>query len=132
VLENGWPAKIPLSIRIVDPEFPASNWPVGACKPRKPRPCTFTSPSLFSMTIPIAAIHPSDECGSAPEEKFFSVEVPSAMAERMAYRWEIDLSPGRRIAPPSAFEGAILTCMGNLLLYPAGPAPVAASYAEAA
>src|SRR6187431_3194150 len=94
VLEKGCPARIPLSMRIVDPELPASKEPFGACRPRNPRPCTLISSSALSMTIPIDSIHPRDECGTAAQEKIFQVGVPSAIAERMAYRWEIDLSPG--------------------------------------
>jgi hypothetical protein len=29
-------------------------------------------------------MQPREECGSAPDEKFFRVEVPSAIAERIA------------------------------------------------
>jgi hypothetical protein len=39
-------------------------------------------------------MQPSELCGSAPVEKFVSREVPSANPASIAYRCEIDLSPG--------------------------------------
>src|SRR6266446_2188736 len=38
---------------------------------------------------------------------------PSAIAASMAYRCEIDLSPGRRTAPEMRRAGEILSCMRN-------------------
>ena len=38
VVLNGWAARIPASMRIVLPEFPASSVPAGAANPRMPRP----------------------------------------------------------------------------------------------
>src|SRR5260221_10050353 len=39
--------------------------------------------------------------------------VPSAIAASMAYRCEIDLSPGKRTAPAMRRAGEILSCMRN-------------------
>src|SRR6185437_12823243 len=46
---------------------------------------------------------------SAPLEKFSSLVRPSAIAPNIAYRCEMDLSPGRFIEPPKLFAGRITT-----------------------
>ena len=70
---NGCAARIPASIRIVLPEFPASNVVAGAPSPRRPRPSTRMSmpagpaPSAVIVT-PRPLRHPSVDAQSAPVE----------------------------------------------------------------
>src|SRR5205823_9393584 len=57
---------------------------------------------------------PSVLAQSAPVEKFSNLVVPSAIPPSMAYRCEMDLSPGRRTEPESPLAGRItmsLDCM---------------------
>ena len=48
------------------------------------------------------------EAQSAPVEKLEKREVPSANAPSMAYRWLMDLSPGRRRVPRMLRAGRMM------------------------
>jgi len=50
------------------------------------------------------------EWQSAPVEKLRMRVSPSAIAAIMAYRWEIDLSPGRQMDPEKDEAGEIRLC----------------------
>jgi hypothetical protein len=54
-------------------------------------------------------MHLSVEAQSALDEKFLISDRPSAIAERIAARWEIDLSPGNFRFPASFSIFLILT-----------------------
>jgi len=106
---NSCPARIPLSIRIVDPEFPQSSGIVGSFSSR-PLPTTSTAPSSFGPSArrqlaPNPAMHPSVLAQSCAAEKFRNRLVPSAIAASIAYRCEIDLSPGIRTDPSTPRAG---------------------------
>src|SRR6266568_1135554 len=107
-LKNSCPARMPLNMRMVDPEFPQSSAPLGACNVA-PRPSITTDPLLRCHFTPKARRHPRVLAQSAPVEKFSSLVVPSAIAPIMAYRCEMDLSPGRRMDPEIVFAGRIRT-----------------------
>jgi hypothetical protein len=54
-------------------------------------------------------MHASELNGSAPVEKFVSREVPSANPASIAYRCEIDLSPGNITDPRNPRAGETIT-----------------------
>ena len=99
-------ARIPDSIRIVDPELPASSVSEGACKTVQPatfaprRCCRFSStPRQATASIPVST-------GNPHRLNSYSVrDGPSAIAESMAYRCETDLSPGSRTSPDKRRAG---------------------------
>src|SRR3954464_13398314 len=71
-------------------------------------------PPLRSHFTPRLRRQPSVLVQSAPVEKFSNLVVPSAIPPSMAYRCEMDLSPGRRTEPESPLAGRItmsLDCM---------------------
>ena len=101
-------------MRIVLPEFPALRAPAGGASPRSPRPCTSSprppSPDGRSETLtPSPRRQVSVDSQSAPVEYPESTDEPSAIAASMAYRWEIDLSPGGRTRPATRVEGCTTT-----------------------
>jgi hypothetical protein len=105
---NGCAARIPESIRIVDPEFPQSNAVEGALNPPS-RPTISKVPfCCFDISQPSARKQRNVLWQSAPVEKFSNREVPLASAASIAYRCEIDLSPGSRIAPTMFFAGLMI------------------------
>ena len=77
----------PESMRIVEPELPQSSGAEGWWK-LPPTPVTSmaaVAPSPVRTTFaPRASMQPSEECGSAPVEKFVSREVPSARQASIA------------------------------------------------
>src|SRR5438034_3134973 len=107
-LVNSWPARIPLSIRIVEPELPQSSDDPGADK-RGPHPSIVTLEPSRSHFTPSARRQARVLAQSAPVEKFSSRVVPSAMAASIAYRCEMDLSPGRVTCPAIFRAGRTIT-----------------------
>src|SRR6266568_7430266 len=107
-LVNFCPARMPLNMRIVEPEFPQSSVALGVCN-CSPRPWITTEAPFLSHSTPSARRHPRVLAQSAPVEKFSSLVLPSAIAPSMAYRCEMDLSPGRRMDPEIVFAGRIRT-----------------------
>jgi len=81
---NGCPARIPESMRMVEPEFPASSGPDGARRPSRPTPAIFTTLSLRSILTPSDFRQLSVDWQSALEEKKWISLGPSAMAASMA------------------------------------------------
>jgi hypothetical protein len=78
------PARMPLSIRIVDPEFPQSRAALGHDK-IGPRPCISTCPSLSTLTpAPKSRMQAKVLAQSRPVEKFSSLVKPSATAPNIA------------------------------------------------
>ena len=67
-LPNGCAARIPESMRMVEPELPASRSPAGGRSPSRPRPRMANSVPAPSTSIPSARTHPSVEWQSAPVE----------------------------------------------------------------
>jgi hypothetical protein len=63
---NGWAASIPESMRIVEPELPASRSRSGARRPSSPLPRTTTSVPFSSTSMPRPRMHDSVEWQSAP------------------------------------------------------------------
>ena len=68
LVRNGCAARIPDSIRIVEPEFPASRSPAARRGPSSPFPRIATSVPAPSTSIPSALTHPSVDWQSAPVE----------------------------------------------------------------
>src|SRR5437764_9354941 len=68
-----------------------------------------TASPIRSHFTPRAFRHASVLAQSAPVEKFSSLVRPSAIVPNMAYRWEMDLSPGTLIDPPKFLAGRITT-----------------------
>src|SRR5205823_354893 len=97
---------MPLNMRMVEPEFPQSRGALDACS-LAPFPWITTEPLLRSHSTPSARKHPRVLAQSAPVEKLSSLVVPSAIAPSMAYRCEIDLSPGKRTDPLTLVAGRI-------------------------
>jgi hypothetical protein len=64
-------------------------------------------PTVFTVA-PIAAMQANELSGSAPVEKFVSREVPAANPASIAYRCEIDLSPGNITDPRNPRAGATI------------------------
>ena len=87
-------ASKPASIRIVEPLLPQSKAVVAARKLSRPRPRNLTCVPARVISTPSCRRQASVEAQSAPVEKLVMVVVPSARADSMAARWEIDLSPG--------------------------------------
>src|SRR5437667_6025386 len=107
-LVNSWPARIPLSIRIVEPELPQSSGDTDADK-HGPNPWIVTLEPSRSHFTPSTRRQARVLAQSAPVEKFSSRVVPSAMAASIAYRCEIDLSPGRVNFPATLRAGRTIT-----------------------
>jgi hypothetical protein len=63
---NGWAARIPASMRIVVPEFPASSGADGERNWRRPRPSIVTTWPLLLMSTPRPRRHVSVDWQSAP------------------------------------------------------------------
>jgi hypothetical protein len=82
---NFCPAKMPLNIRMVDPELPQSSGPLGG-RSLGPCPGIKTAFSFRCTSTPRAARHSNVLAQSAPVEKFSSLLVPSAIAANIAYR----------------------------------------------
>ena len=88
------------------PELPMSSVVSGARRPRIPTPSITSSPSLGpSIDTPMARKAASVARASAPSRKPLTWVRPSAMAESMMERCEIDLSPGTRRRPRSEPPG---------------------------
>ena len=58
---NGWPARMPDNMRIVEPELPASSWLEYSLKPYRPWPCTVTSRPSSLISMPSERKQPSVE-----------------------------------------------------------------------
>ncbi len=105
-LRNSYPATTPASMRIVDPLLPQSSATVGAVRlPPRPSISIFdrlrvTSAPRFSTQLRVLA-------QSAALEKLSRRVVPSAIAPSIAYRCEMDLSPGKRTLPRTLAAGKI-------------------------
>ena len=93
---NLCPARIPLSILMVEPEFPASRktgYSEGSY-PNSPRPLMMILDSRSSTLIPSLRMQFKVEWQSALEAKPEIVDVPFAIDASIATRCEMDLSPG--------------------------------------
>src|SRR5271166_4359181 len=96
---KGWPATMPASMRMVDPELPQLSGPAGSHS-RGPSPSMVTVPRASCSTVqPRPRTQPRVLAQSAPGAKFSKRERPLASAASIAYRCEIDLSPGTRKLP---------------------------------
>ena len=102
---NDCPAKIPASSRIVVPEFPASKARQLLFSPFTPRPVTRTKSFSTFTSAPNADMHFSVLWQSIAAAKLRSSLVPSAIPANIAYRCEIDLSPGGATPPAIALAG---------------------------
>ncbi len=93
------PATRPASRRMDVPEFPQSTGPAGRW--RRPRPpwSTTVPPAGRSTVTPMASTAAREAATSAPSERPWITEVPSASAPRRTARCEIDFSPGVRTVP---------------------------------
>src|SRR5260370_20931849 len=83
LLVNSCPARIPLNMRMVEPEFPQSRGELGACN-FAPRPWIDTEPPFRSHFTPNVRRHPKVLAQSAPVEKFSRLVSPSAIPPSMA------------------------------------------------
>ncbi len=93
---------------MVVPELPASRARQLPFRPSAPRPAIFTvSFSIFTVA-PRALMQSSVLWQSAAAAKWRSSLVPSAIAASMAYRWEMDLSPGGSTPPVRCFAGCMV------------------------
>jgi hypothetical protein len=83
-LVNGWPATIPASMRIVEPELPQSSGTLGFCNCR-PSPSIVTTPCGSRSTLqPSARTQSRVLAQSAPDAKFSKCECPLARAASIA------------------------------------------------
>ncbi len=83
-LLKAWPARIPDSIRIVEPELPQSRGSSGALS-CMPSPSMITAPCSARSTVqPNAPTHPKVLAQSAPGAKLSNRERPLARAASMA------------------------------------------------
>ena len=108
VARNGRPASGPASMRIVEPELPASSTLAGARQPSSPPRIVTRAPSRSTLT-PSPRRQPSVEAQSAASEKLPMRVSPSAIAPRIAARCEMDLSPGSVNVPRTDRAGSIFT-----------------------
>src|ERR1700731_5239454 len=106
---NFCPARIPANNRIVVPEFPASSARQLLFNPRAPRPVTLTESFSTFTSAPSAFMHASVLWQSTAAEKWRNSLVPSAKPASIAYRCEIDLSPGSSTPPVIALAGTIVS-----------------------
>src|ERR1700686_677323 len=106
---NFCPARIPANNRIVVPEFPASSARQLLFSPRAPRPVILTESFSIFTSAPNAFMHASGWWQSTPAAKCRSSLVPSASPASMAYRCEMDLSPGGSTPPVTALAGCIVS-----------------------
>ena len=84
------PAINPKSKRVVVPELPQSKESIGS---DNFPPFTTTSFPSSLILIPQASKHSRVDCTSAPVDKLDIRDSPSANAENISARWDIDLSP---------------------------------------
>src|SRR5260370_2944336 len=77
-LVNSCPARIPLNMRMVEPEFPQSRGELGASN-FAPRPWIDTEPPLLSHFTPNVRKHPKVLAQSAPVDTFSTFVSPSAI-----------------------------------------------------
>src|SRR2546422_5001758 len=109
VCSSDLPARIPASSRIVVPELPASSMRQDDFKPRAPRPVIRTVSLSRFTSAPRARRQSSVLSQSAADEKWRSSLVPFASAASMAYRCEMDLSPGGSSPPAIVFAGRMIS-----------------------
>jgi hypothetical protein len=103
-------------MRIVDPELPQSRAADGWSN-SPPRPSISTIPFAgFDISHPNARMHFSVLWQSAPVEKFSNRVFPLAMPASIAYRCEMDLSPGNRSAPVMFFAGFTICIEPDFML----------------
>jgi hypothetical protein len=81
---NSWPARIPVSRRMVVPELPASRARQLPLSPCSPRPETRTASLSIFTSAPNALMQPSVLWQSAEAAKWRNSLVPSARAANMA------------------------------------------------
>ena len=102
------PAKMPESKRMVVPEFSASSARQLLLSPCNPRPVTRTVLSSTFTSAPNAFMQFKVLWQSAAAAKWRNSLVPSARAAIIAYRWEMDLSPGGSTPPESVLAGRMV------------------------
>ncbi len=83
-LVNSCPARIPLNMRMVEPEFPQSRGAAGRLQLRALSLNYNRARHFAAHFTPSARRHPSVLAQSAPVEKFSSLVVPSAIPPSMA------------------------------------------------
>ena len=98
-VSHGKPATMPASSRIEVPELPQSSVVCGWWRRLRPPRIVTLPPSVLSTPAPIASMAANDAATSAPSDKPWTTEVPSASAANKTARWEIDFSPGVCTAP---------------------------------
>src|SRR5579859_2658931 len=104
---NSCPASRPMRMRMAVPELPRSSGALGALRPMRPRPCTWTrSAAGMSTFTPRARTAARVARQSAPGRNPLMRVSPSAMAPSSSARWEMDLSPGTVSLPLSLPPGA--------------------------
>ena len=102
------PASIPAIMRIVDPELPASRVRRVFRSPSRPAPAIRTRSPSMSIFTPRREKQSSVLRQSAAAEKWVISLVPSARDASIAYRWEMDLSPGTSSEPLIVRAGRII------------------------
>jgi hypothetical protein len=112
---NRWPASIPAIRRIVVPLLPQSSGWAGAVKPCFPFPTTATLLPFRSINTPSLRKHSIVAAQSTLDAKLLIRESPSAIDASIIARCEIDLSPGRLIAPSMCFDGDIFIATDILI-----------------
>src|ERR1700756_4086719 len=100
-----WPERMPDRRRIVVPEFSASSARRELLRPWRPWPVIWAVEPLSATPAPRALTQARVLRQSRAAAKLRSSLAPSARAASMAYRWEMDLSPGSSRPPERAWMG---------------------------
>ncbi len=111
-----WDAIRPISKRVDVPLLPMLSALSGCIKPPTPTPWTVQTSSFFSIPAPIARRASAVARTSSPSSRPVIRLLPTARAENINARCEIDLSPGTKIFPVSEPDGLNIAGCGELLV----------------